>query len=305
VSVFASEYSQAGFYEVTYYKLQNGMHVILKSRHLAHNVSIRLNVNYGYNHSPCGKREAAHFLEHLLFTGTSKHSQNELDHIIESHGGNWNAETASEYTLYKVDIYNKNLDVGMNILHEIMTDSLISKENVEKSRNIIRREAGGKPGKLRNWLHLNGFIASASTMAMRDLFPGASFHCAALDNALSVSREDILEAYKNYYIPQNMTLSLVGDFDIDNAKKLIDETMGLIMVRDSENRYALTTPAVNANIDETKVSRGQFSSLLGTESSVYQIFHIPGKYHEDKYVFDVLEEYFYRELFKLLRVKMV
>lgn len=299
---FSSEYSQPGFYDVQHYVLENGLHVILKPRHLAHNVSIRLNVNFGSNHAPCGKRQTAHFLEHLLFTGTSKHSENELDNIIASHGGSWNAETDSEYTQYKIDIYNKHLNVGLTTLHEILTDSTISEENVEKSLNIIRREAGGKPGKIRNWLHLNGLVISATSLAMQDLFPGASFHCAALDNATSISREDILSAYKNYYIPQNMTLSLVGDFDIKKAKRIITETVGNIKVKKSAHRYQISVPEVN-ELDPSKIYYGRFSPLLNTEANVYQVFRIPGKNHKDSYVFYVLEEYFNRELYKLLRVK--
>ncbi len=302
-TLYASEYSQPDFYNVNYYTLKNGLRVILKPRHLARNVSIRLNVNVGVNHFSCGKKETAHFLEHLLFTGTSKHSENELDDIIESHGGSWNAETGNDYTMYKIDIYNKNLDIGLSILHEIITDSLISNENVEKSRNIINREAGGKPSHLRNWLHKNGIISSATLLAMKDLFPNIRSLCDEVDHSTLVTRDEIISTLNNYYTPDNMTLSVVGDFEIPIAKKLIEKTLGMMKMNNNSKRYTILVSDINNQLDPSRVYTGKFSPLLGTEATVYHLYRMPDKHHKDKYVFDVLEEYFYREMYKLLRVE--
>lgn len=63
------------------------MRVILNPRQNAHNVSIRLRVGIGNFDFSCEKLETAHFLEHLLFTGTSKHSESQLDEMIKQHGG--------------------------------------------------------------------------------------------------------------------------------------------------------------------------------------------------------------------------
>ena len=304
-TVFSSEYSQEGFYDVNHYVLSNGMHVILKPRHIARNVSIRLKVDVGHDNFVCGKQETAHYLEHLLFTGTSKHNETELDNIIESHGGYWNATTSNEYTMYEIDIYNKYLNVGLRTLHEIMTDSVISNEDVKKSLNIIRREAGSKPSSLRNWLYINKIIQSAAFSALEDLFQGASFLCPDIDNATSVTRDEILTTVKNYYVPNNMTLSVVGDFNIREAKNLIEETMGGMLKNDENNliRSNDKVPSVNSDRDKEKIHYGSFSPILGTDALVYQVFRVPGKGHKDQFVLDVLEEYFDRELYKLLRVE--
>ncbi|MFK5948842.1 MAG: pitrilysin family protein [Methylococcales bacterium] len=301
-SVHASEYSQPGFYDVHHYVLENGLRVSLKPRHLARNVSIRLLVNIGHDHFTCGKRETAYFLEHLLFTGTSKNSENELDDIIESHGGGWNAKTSTDYTMYEIDIYNKYMDVALNVLNEIITDSVLSTEDVEKSRNIINREAGGRPSELRNWLHEKGVIASSLKLAMKDLLPNRRV-CDGIDQSTSVTREDIVSAYKTYYIPNNMTLSIVGDFDIASATKLIKDTMGLMKKDETTKRYVIPIPETNKSLDTTKVYEGQFSPLFGTDTTVYQIYRIPSDRHKDFFVFEVLEEYFNREMYQLLRVE--
>ena len=300
---YASEYSQPDFYNVTHFTLNNGLRVILKPRLLARNVSIRLNVGVGHNHFSCGKHETAHFLEHLLFTGTSKHSENELDDLIESHGGSWNAATSTVDTTYKVDIYNKNINVGLSILHEVITDSLISEDNIEKSRKIINRESGGKPSFVRNWLHKKGIVTSSTLLAVKDLLPNHRSLCDEIDQSTSITKEEITSTLKNYYIPQNMTLSIVGFFDIPTVKKLINDTLGLLPKGDASKMYILSSPSVNNNLDSSKVYTGSFSPLLGTDALVYQIYRIPNLNHKDRYVFDVLEDYLYREMFKLLRVE--
>ena len=71
--VLAGEYTPPGLYELEYYQLPNKMRVILRERHQARSVSYRVTVNLGTADYPCGRRETPHFLEHLLFTGTSIH----------------------------------------------------------------------------------------------------------------------------------------------------------------------------------------------------------------------------------------
>jgi predicted Zn-dependent peptidase len=100
----------------------------------------------------CGWQETPHFLEHLLFTGTSRYTEVGLDELIEQHGGDWNAYTYSEDTVYTLDIYGKYALPGLDVLHQIMTDSLLSAEDVETSRGIVEREAGGRPSAIQQWM---------------------------------------------------------------------------------------------------------------------------------------------------------
>ena len=87
VDASATEYDAvADLYNVDYFKLENGFDVVLKKRTHAHNVAVRLVVNVGQRNFPCHKRETPHFLEHLLFMGTSKHTEAELKSLIEDHG---------------------------------------------------------------------------------------------------------------------------------------------------------------------------------------------------------------------------
>lgn len=303
IDVFANKYAQPGFYDVEHYVLKNGMSIILKPRHIAKNISIRLKVGVGSFNFKCGKDEIAHYLEHLLFTGTSKHSETELDEIMETNGGSWNAKTTSENTFYEIDIYSKYSGLGLSILHEIITDSQITQDNVDKSLNIINRESGGKISSIRNWLHKNAYIYSAVDRSMMALFSNPSWKCYELDQSTTITRTDIIDAYKNYYTPDNMTLSIVGDFDIASIKKQIKNTFGSIPVMKKPVRNEIPVPEINLHLDENIIYIGRLYPILGTEAQIYQIYRLPDKHDKDTVVFDVLKEYFDNEMYKYLRVE--
>ncbi|MGB5581981.1 MAG: insulinase family protein, partial [Gammaproteobacteria bacterium] len=128
--VFASEYSPPGLYDVDHMTLDNGLDVIFKQRPGAHTLSVRLWVGVGMQDFKCKDQETPHFLEHLLFTGTSKYTEAELEHLVADHGGSWNAYTGNEETVYQMNIYSRFPDLAIHTLYEILTDSTISDENV-------------------------------------------------------------------------------------------------------------------------------------------------------------------------------
>ena len=121
-SILASEYSPPGFYDVESVQLENGLDVIFKHRPGAHTLSLRVRVGVGQMDFPCESRETPHFLEHLLFSGTSKYSEAELEHLVADHGGGWNSFTGSEETVYQMDIYSRYADFAINTLYEILND---------------------------------------------------------------------------------------------------------------------------------------------------------------------------------------
>ena len=121
----AGEYTPPGLYDVDHSVLDNGLRVILKPRHGAHTVAFRVVVGVGQHDYDCGWQETPHFLEHLLFAGTSRHTEAELEELVEQHGGYWNAYTYAEETVYALDIYGRYFLKGLEVLHEIMTDPLL------------------------------------------------------------------------------------------------------------------------------------------------------------------------------------
>ena len=283
----ASEYSPPGLYEFEHLTLDNGLDVILKHRSGAHTLSLRLWVGVGTQDFDCEYQETPHFLEHLLFTGTSRYSEAELEHLVADHGGSWNAFTGNEETVYEMDIYSRFPDIAINTLYEILTDSVISEENVATSRDIIHREMGGKPSRIRQWFRLRGLGVNGTEKAVMKLLPDVEYVCKGLKTADDISRQDILATYNRYYVPGNMALIVVGDFEREPMLELIRQSFGRIPSTPAPERQ-LPSPGVPKDYqDET----GTLSPLLSNDAVIGVLYRIPGFWSEDIFPLMIIEHY--------------
>ena len=295
----ASEYSPPGLYDVDHLTLDNGLDVILKQRPGAHTLSIRLWVGVGMQDYECEHQETPHFLEHLLFTGTSRFSEAELEHLVADHGGSWNAYTGNEETVYEMDIYSRFPDLAINVMYEILTDSVISEDNVETSRDIIHREAGGKPSKVRQWFRLRGFGVNGTEKAVFKLLPGVDYVCEGLRTADHISRQDIIDAYNRYYVPENMALIIVGDFEQEPMLDLIRGTFGQIPATPSPRRE-LPEPGMPEDYDQ---ETGTLSPLISNDAVVGIMYAIPGFWSEDIFPLMIIEHYLDFRIGEEIRIK--
>ncbi|MHA2218934.1 MAG: M16 family metallopeptidase [Candidatus Hodarchaeales archaeon] len=298
-TAMGSQYTPKGLYDPEYYVLDNGMRVILKERDISHNVALRLSVNVGFIDFPCGQKELPHFLEHLLFTGTSKHSEAELEVLIKENGGWWNAETDFEETVYKIDIYSPNVLFALDIFYEILTDSQIAPEKVELSRDIIHREAGGKPSDFRQWLYRHGIGREAINNAFLEMFRGTDVYCPDMQTAEGITREDIMSAYHQYYVPNNMLLAVVGEFNRDDIVKKIEKTFGTLETKPLK-RHTRSIPE-HFKSGPTEFT-GSFSPVVDSNALIAFLFRTDGDLSEDLHSLIILENYLQTRLYEILRI---
>lgn len=295
-----SQYTPEGLYDPEYLTLDNGLDVVLKKRDVTHNVAIRLAVNIGQIDFPCGRKEQPHFLEHLLFTGTSKHSEDELEAIIEENGGSWNATTEDEKTIYDIDIYSPKALLALDVLYEIFTDSQMTPDNVEKSRDIIHREAGGKPSSIRQWLYQHGIGRDAYVNAFLELFPGSSVYCPSLQTADGITRDDIIETFNQFYIPNNMELVVVGEFNREDVLKKVRSTFGSLKQRSLPEQRRKVPDYYKGGPSEFT---GRFSPFVDSEAIVVLAFRTGGKLSQDIHPLFVIGNYLDTRLYNVLRIQ--
>ena len=299
VDASASEYDPTGLYDVDYFKLENGLDVVLKKRTHARNVAVRLVVNVGLRNFPCDKRETPHFLEHLLFMGTSKHSEAELKRLIEDHGGSWNGFTTETDTGYQVDIYDQHLPLAINTLYEIITDTIITPKKIESAREVIYRERGGKYSRLTHRLYQNGVFKDAATKGLEALLPGTGVHCPGLITPGGIGESDVKEAYKSYYVPANMALVVVGNFNKDTLLSQMNSTFGKLTPKASNGSKLITPPYMTGTREVT----GTLSPMIGVSGEVGLAYRTDGSNSPDTYALWVLWKYLDRVLYERIRVK--
>jgi len=293
-TLIAHNYSPVGVYDVTYRQLDNGMGVILKQRGEAKNVAIRLLVNVGFDDFSCNQRETPHFLEHLLFTGTSQHGEYELERFIEDRGGSSNAVTGRHHTVYQVDIYNHYLSDAIDYLYEIITDSTLSPENIVKTRDIINQERGGSASTLRKRLYLNAIGKDAEDKGLEAM----GLKCPNIVTPDEVKREDILEAYRRYYVPNNMVISVVGNFREPGALAKIEALFGKL----HKNSIPTRQYKAKRKIAGPLQFNSTFSPIVDSDASVGIGFLLPGKRSDEIFVLRLLESYLHDRIYRRIRI---
>jgi predicted Zn-dependent peptidase len=195
--------------EVDYYELENGLSIIQNSTNTAGYFELRFDVAYGFSHETCLERERPHYLEHLLFLGTSKHSGSELESIASEAGIIWNATTTNHKTTYEITAPAEAFDVAIDLVDEILFESTLSEELIKDAKTALFVESGGriKAGETKTPLKDLSYIKLAAI--------DAGTNCREYLNADNITAESIHDAYKNYYTPSNMNLLLVGSLPRD------------------------------------------------------------------------------------------
>ena len=120
--------------------LPNGLKVIYQHRP-GNSVVVEVMVKVGSNHELPEERGIAHFLEHILFEGTTKRPTNrEISNEIEKIGGDFNAYTTNERTCFYVKVLKKHFQKAVEILAEILQQPLFAEEHIAKEKNVVLKE---------------------------------------------------------------------------------------------------------------------------------------------------------------------
>ena len=123
-------------------KLENGFRIVTEHMPGLQSASVGVWVDAGGRHERIEQNGIAHFLEHMAFKGTSKRSALDIAEAIEDVGGYINAYTSREVTAYYVRLLKENIPLAIDILADILKNSIFDKKEIEVERNVILQEIG-------------------------------------------------------------------------------------------------------------------------------------------------------------------
>ena len=204
------------------YTLDNGMTVILKENHSSPMVASMVFVKSGSKYESEYENGITHFLEHLLFDGTSNLTREELDKSITDLGGYINAFTRKEMTAYLVLLPKQYIDYGMTVQADMLFNSLIPDEELPKERKVVIEEINrdkDSPG------YAPDKFFYEKAYANTDYQQPVLGYKAFIEN---IPREAIVTYWKKYYRPENMTLLVIGDFNTEAMKTEVANLWGKI-----------------------------------------------------------------------------
>jgi zinc protease len=197
--------------------LSNGMQVLLKEIHTAPLISSWVWYRVGSRDEVNGRTGISHWVEHMQFKGTPQFPANVLDRSISREGGMWNAMTYLDWTTYYETMPADKIDLGLRLEADRMVNSTFDLEEVDSERTVIISEREGNE----NEPHF----------LLGEAVQGAAFRVHAYHHEVigdmadlhSMTRDNLFEHYKTYYVPNNAVMAVAGDFDTDQMLDRIKE----------------------------------------------------------------------------------
>jgi zinc protease len=260
---------------VTKLQLENGLTVLLEENHSAPVVAVNVWVKVGSTCEEDGEYGLAHVHEHMVFKGTEKRGVGEIARVIEGDGGEINAFTSFDETVYYVVIASRFLDTALDVLSDAMGNATFDPHELKKELEVVLEEIRrGEDSPSRNLTER--LFAEAYTV-----HPYKRPVIGTKESVSSFSREKIMNFYRKWYSPNNMALVVVGDFDTRKVLPKIKETFGTLKPK------PLPACAIPEEPPQKEMRTFVFDKNI-QEGYFTLAFHIPGVRHEDSPVLDVI-----------------
>ena len=209
--------------EFTEYDLPNGLHVILHENHSAPVVSTYLLYHVGSKNERADRTGFAHFFEHLIFEGAENIKRGQIDKLVSAAGGNLNASTSFDRTDYHFNLPSNQLSLAIWIESERMMHGKVEEVGVETQRQVVKEE--------RRLTVDNAPFGTVFEKLSALVFDGTPYAWTPIGSVQYIDKakiEEFRDFYHQYYVPNNATLAVAGDINIDETKKLIADYFGPI-----------------------------------------------------------------------------
>ena len=205
-------------------RLANGLTVILHRDTSVPIVSVNVWYHVGSANEKPGRTGFAHLFEHLMFEGSKHVKEGEFDTLLEAAGGNNNGSTTNDRTNYVIDVPSNALELALFLESDRMGYLLdtMSPERVNGQRDVVKNE--------RRQSFENRPYGQASIELDKMLWPPNHPYSwptiGYMEDLTAASYEDVVEFFKTYYAPNNASLVIAGDIDLDRTQALVEKWFG-------------------------------------------------------------------------------
>ena len=208
------------------FTLKNGLQVVVIENHRAPVVIQMIWYHVGSADEPKGHTGIAHFLEHLMFKGTSTHKDGEFSKFIAKIGGEENAFTSYDYTGYYQSVASEYLETIMKFEADRMENLVLTDEVIAPERNVIIEE--------RRMRTDNSPDAMLAEDTRATLFMNSPYHNPVIgwkQEMEKLTRDDAISFYNKYYTPNNATLIISGDVTAEKVREMASDIYGKLPIR--------------------------------------------------------------------------
>lgn len=203
--------------------LPNGLTVVLSEDHSTPIVHVGVWYHVGSKNERKGRTGFAHLFEHMMFKGSKNVEPEEHTSVIASVGGQSNAYTTDDETVFWQTLPAQYLPLAVWLEADRMATLRVDKDNFVNEREVVKEErrmrVDNQPyGRLNEIIYDQAFTTH----------PYKHPTIGSMEDLEAASVEDVREFYQTYYVPENATLVIVGDFDQSQAKSLVSQYFGRV-----------------------------------------------------------------------------
>ena len=202
---------------LTQVTLSNGLKILLKEIHTAPIISSWLWYRVGSRDELQGRTGVSHWVEHMQFKGTEQFPANMLDKAISREGGTWNAMTYLDWTAYYETMPADKIDLALRLEADRMVNSQFREDEVASERTVIISEREGNE---------NEPLFMLGEAMQQTAFRIHPYHHEVIGDMAdlrTMTRDDLYNHYRTFYVPNNATMAIAGDFDTKSMLARIKE----------------------------------------------------------------------------------
>ena len=257
-------------------RLANGLKVLVSPVHTAPLVSVWCWYRVGSRDEGPGRTGASHWVEHMNFKGTTNIPRDQMKGLVERFGGMWNGYTWIDQTTYLETAGRDALGQLLFIEAERMANGIYEPDDCESERTVIISELQGGENDPDQLLD-----QEVTAMAFR-AHPYRHPTIGWLSDLRSMTRDDLYDHYRRFYIPNNATLVVAGDVDADEVLRKVDAMMGKIPAGETPARITVEEPP---QLGERRV----IIERPGTTAYLKAVWHAPAVSDPDFFPMLVLD----------------
>lgn len=258
--------------QFTQHTLPNGLKVLLKEIRTAPLISHWLWVRAGSRDEGPGLSGISHWVEHMQFKGTQQFPAGELDKTISRDGGFWNAMTYIDWTAYYETMPADKIDLALRLEADRFVNSQYDPKEVDSERTVIMSERQGNEN---SPLFL---LDEDVQQAAFDVHPYKHEVIGYMADLKTITRDNLYDHYKHFYVPSNAVLAMAGDFDAKTMLARIEELYANIPAGPAPTRVAADEPApaeerhvVTQGPGETIFVKAAYRSLRATDPDFFAL----------------------------------
>jgi zinc protease len=256
--------------------LDNGLKVLLLEDHKSPSVTFQVWYRVGSRNEKDGKSGLAHFLEHFMFKGTPTTGPEEYSRIIAKNGGQSNAFTTTDMTVYFATMSRDKISVELELEADRMANALLGDTYFEPEKKVIQEER-----RLRTDDNPAAALGEVVNAVAYTVHPYRRPVVGWMEDIQNLTRQDLVDFYKLYYSPSNAFIVVTGDFSTAELLPKIKAAYGKIPRGADAPKVSVTEPE----------QRGERRVIFKKEAElpfVLMFYHAPNLKSPDSYALDLL-----------------